>query len=59
LFSDSTVAVAFTADDGAGDDDWVLVFLIAALDRPYQGAVSVDAAAYQLVLDGVMTSKEK
>jgi hypothetical protein len=37
----------------------LLVFLIAALDRPYQGAVSVDPTAYQIVLDGVMTSKEK
>jgi hypothetical protein len=37
----------------------LLVFLIAALDRPYQGAVSVDPTAYQIVLDGVMSSKEK
>jgi Protein of unknown function (DUF4239) len=37
----------------------LLVFLIAALDRPYQGAVSVDSTAYQIVLDGVMSDKEK
>jgi hypothetical protein len=37
----------------------LLVFLIAALDRPYQGAVSVDPTAYQIVLDGVMTINEK
>ncbi|MFD2934990.1 bestrophin-like domain [Spirosoma flavum] len=32
----------------------LLIFLIAALDHPYWGEVSVSAAAYQLVLDKVM-----
>jgi hypothetical protein len=37
----------------------LLVFLIAALDQPYRGAVSVDSSAYQIVLDGTMTSGGK
>jgi hypothetical protein len=37
----------------------LLVFVIAALNRPYQGVVTVDSSAYQLVLDGLMSSKEK
>jgi hypothetical protein len=37
----------------------LLVFLIAALDQPYRGAVSLDPTAYQIVLDGVMASGEK
>jgi hypothetical protein len=32
----------------------LLVFLIAALDRPYRGAVSVDPTAYEIVLSGLM-----
>jgi hypothetical protein len=32
----------------------LLVFLIAALDRPYLGGVSVESTAYQIVLDRVM-----
>jgi hypothetical protein len=35
----------------------LLVFLIAALDRPYRGAVSVEPTAFQMVLD-VMTHGE-
>jgi hypothetical protein len=34
----------------------LLVFLIASLDRPYRGAVSIDATAYQIVLDGPMSA---
>jgi Protein of unknown function (DUF4239) len=34
----------------------LLVFLIAALDRPYRGAVSVEPTAYQIVLESVMGS---
>jgi hypothetical protein len=37
----------------------LLVFLIAALDQPYRGAVSIEPTAYQIVLDGVMASDEK
>ncbi len=33
----------------------LLVFLIAALDQPYRGAVSIEPTAYQTVLDGVMS----
>ncbi|MFO0788943.1 MAG: hypothetical protein U0805_05750 [Pirellulales bacterium] len=33
----------------------LLDFLIAALDHPYQGAVTVEPTAYQTVLDSVMT----
>ena len=33
----------------------LLVYLIAALDRPYRGAVSVEPTAYQIVLDKTMT----
>lgn len=32
----------------------LLVFLIAALDRPYRGAVSVEPIAYQIVLESIM-----
>ena len=32
----------------------LLVFLIAALERPYRGAVSVEPTAYQIVLDQTM-----
>jgi hypothetical protein len=32
----------------------LLVFLIAALDQPYRGAVSIEPTAYQIILDGVM-----
>src|SRR5262245_45381099 len=32
----------------------LLVFLIASLDRPYRGAVSVDSGAYQIVLETMM-----
>lgn len=35
----------------------LLVFLIAALDQPYSGAVTVNATAYQIILDGPMTEK--
>ncbi|QJD80660.1 bestrophin-like domain [Spirosoma rhododendri] len=35
----------------------LLVFLIAALDHPYWGEVSVSADAYQLVLDRVINQK--
>jgi Protein of unknown function (DUF4239) len=37
----------------------LLVFLIAALDRPYRGAVSVEPTAYQIVLETVMASSGK
>jgi hypothetical protein len=37
----------------------LLVFLIAALDQPYRGAVSIDPSAYQIVLDGVMEGDGK
>jgi hypothetical protein len=37
----------------------LLVFLIAALDRPYRGAVSIRPTAYQIVLDGLMKTNEK
>lgn len=37
----------------------LLVFLIASLDRPYRGAVSIDPAAYQIVLEGVMGGSER
>jgi hypothetical protein len=37
----------------------LLVFLIAALDQPYRGAVSIDPTAYQIVLEGTMASGEK
>ena len=32
----------------------LLVFLIAALDQPYRGAVSIQPTAYQIVLEGAM-----
>ena len=32
----------------------LLVFLIAALDQPYRGAMSVDSKAYQIILDTAM-----
>jgi hypothetical protein len=32
----------------------LLVFLIAALDQPYRGAVTVEPTAYQIILDAVM-----
>lgn len=35
----------------------LLVFLIAALDRPYRGAVSIEPTAYQMVLDGITKSQ--
>ena len=34
----------------------LLVFLIAALDRPYRGAVSVQPTAYEFVLEQTMAS---
>ena len=37
----------------------LLVFLIAALDQPYRGAVSVEPTAYQIVLDGIMSGNGK
>jgi len=37
----------------------LLVFLIAALDRPYRGAVSVEPIAYQIILDGPMAAGGK
>ena len=37
----------------------LLVFLIAALDRPYRGAVSLAPTAYQIVLESTMASGEK
>jgi hypothetical protein len=37
----------------------LLVFLIAALDQPYRGAVSIEPTAYQIVLDGVMAGSDK
>jgi hypothetical protein len=36
----------------------LLVFLIAALDQPYRGAVSIESTAYQIVLD-VMSRNSK
>jgi len=36
----------------------LLVFLIAALDRPYQGSVSVKPTAYAIVLERVMEVME-
>jgi hypothetical protein len=35
----------------------LLVFLIAALDRPYSGAVTIEPTAYQIILDGPMSGK--
>jgi hypothetical protein len=35
----------------------LLVFLIAALDQPYNGAVTVDSTAYQIILDGPMSTR--
>jgi hypothetical protein len=32
----------------------LLVFLIAALDRPYRGAVTVEPTAYEIILNGLM-----
>jgi hypothetical protein len=32
----------------------LLVFLIAALDRPYRGAVSIEPTAYEIVLESIM-----
>jgi hypothetical protein len=37
----------------------LLVFLIAALDRPYRGAVSVEPTAYRIVLEGAMSDGQK
>ena len=37
----------------------LLVFLIAALDRPYRGAVSVEPTAYRIVLEGAMAEEGK
>jgi hypothetical protein len=37
----------------------LLVFLIAALDQPYRGEVSIEPTAYQIVLDGLMTPDGK
>jgi len=37
----------------------LLVFLIAALDQPYSGAVTVEPTAYQIILDGPMANDEK
>lgn len=37
----------------------MLVFLIAALDRPYRGAVSVEPTAYQMILDSAMGGSER
>jgi hypothetical protein len=37
----------------------LLVFLIAALDQPYRGAVSVESTAYQIVLDAFLSGNEK
>jgi hypothetical protein len=36
----------------------LLVYLIAALDRPYRGAVSVEPTAYKIVLDRMMAPPE-
>jgi hypothetical protein len=36
----------------------LLVFLIAALDRPYRGAVSVDPTAYKIVLETTMAENK-
>ena len=35
----------------------LLVFLIAALDQPYNGAVTVESTPYQIILDGPMSEK--
>jgi hypothetical protein len=35
----------------------LLVFLIAALDQPYNGAVTIDSTAYQIILDGPMSER--
>lgn len=37
----------------------LLVFLIAALDRPYRGAVSVQPTAYEMVLKAMATVEER
>lgn len=36
----------------------LLVFLIATLDQPYRGTVSVEPTAYEIVLERVMTNSE-
>jgi hypothetical protein len=35
----------------------LLVFLIAALDQPFNGAVTIDSTAYQIILDGPMSER--
>jgi hypothetical protein len=37
----------------------LLVFLIAAFDRPYRGSVSIDATAYEIIFDGLMKNDKK
>jgi hypothetical protein len=37
----------------------LLVYLIAALDRPYCGAVSIGPTAYEIIYDGLMKDGEK
>jgi hypothetical protein len=37
----------------------LLVYVIAALDRPYRGAVSIGPAAYEIIYDGLMKNGDK
>jgi hypothetical protein len=37
----------------------LLVFLIAAFDRPYRGTVSIDPTAYEIIYDGLMKNNAK
>jgi hypothetical protein len=37
----------------------LLVFLIAAFDRPYRGSVSIEPTAYEIVYDGLMKNDKR
>lgn len=37
----------------------LLVFLVAAFDRPYRGSVSIDPTAYEIIYDGLMKNDAK
>jgi hypothetical protein len=37
----------------------LLVFLIAAFDRPYRGSVSINPTAYELIYDGLMKNGDE
>jgi len=37
----------------------LLVFLVAAFDRPYRGTVSINPTAYEIIYDGLMKGGEK